>query len=86
MKTSAIVVDITHGLLNHETVLDMVARGNLFGYGFEAEPGEFLKYEGNVWAAPAYAWATKESHDNLMEGWVDNIVAAANNEFLKRIN
>lgn len=86
MKKSAMLVDITHGLFDHEIVLDMVAKGALFGYGFEAEPGEFSKYQGNVWAAPAYAWTTNESFNNLMEQWTDNMVKASKGEFPRNVN
>ena len=64
----------------------MVASGDLFGYGFEGEPHEFAKFEGNVWAAPAYAWTTDESMHNSVAFWVDNMVNAKNNQFPTRIN
>lgn len=86
MKKSAILVDIAHGLFNQETVLKMVSSGSLFGYGFEGKPQEFGKLEGNVWAAPAYAWTTGESMHNSVVLWVDNMVSAANNDFPYKIN
>jgi phosphoglycerate dehydrogenase-like enzyme len=86
MKKSAILVDIAHGLFNQEKILDMVAKGNLFGYGFEGKPHEFTKFEGNVWAAPAYAWTTFESMHNSVVLWVENMVDAAKNEFPTRVN
>jgi lactate dehydrogenase-like 2-hydroxyacid dehydrogenase len=86
MKKSAILVDIAHGLFNESLILEMVARGNLFGYGFEAEPNEFTKFEGNVWAAPAYAWATYESMHNSVVKLVDNIVEATAGKFPNRVN
>jgi phosphoglycerate dehydrogenase-like enzyme len=86
MKKSAMLVDIAHGLFNQEKILAMVAQGDLFGYGFEGEPGEFTKYEGNVWAAPAYAWTTYESMYNSVVLWTDNMVSATKNEFPTRVN
>jgi phosphoglycerate dehydrogenase-like enzyme len=86
MKQSAILVDIAHGLFNQELVLDMVANGKIFGYGFEGKPAEFSKFEGNVWAAPSYAWTTFESMHNSVVLWVDNMVSATKNEFPNRIN
>lgn len=50
------LVSVVHGLFDENVVLGMVARGRLFGFGFEAEPNDFMNYIGNVWAAPAYAW------------------------------
>ncbi len=86
MKKSAILVDIAHGLFNQEKILAMVAKGDLFGYGFEGKPSEFTKFEGNVWAAPAYAWTTYESMHNSVVLWTDNMVSATKNEFPTKVN
>lgn len=86
MKRSAILVSIVHGLFNESLVLDMVRRGDLFGYGFEAKPSTFGEYSGNVWAAPAYAWVTDGSMRNSMSAWVENMVLAAKGEFPNRVN
>jgi glyoxylate reductase len=86
IKKEAIVVDIVHAMFNHQMLLDMVAAGDLYGYGFEGEPKDFTKFEGNVWAAPAYAWATYESMYNSVVKLVDNIVSASKGEFPTRVN
>lgn len=85
LKPTAMVVDIAHGF-KKELILDMVASGKLWGYGFEAEPNNFGKYKGNVWAAPAYAWATDMSMHNCMKKWVDNMIDAANGKFPNKVN
>lgn len=86
VKPSAILIDMAHGLVSHELALQMVAEGELFGYGFEGEPGEFAKFEGNVWGAPAYGWATYESMHNSTVLWVENMINATKNEFPNRVN
>jgi lactate dehydrogenase-like 2-hydroxyacid dehydrogenase len=86
MKPSTLLVDIAHGLFDQELVLEMVKSGKLFGYGFEAEPESFTKYEGNVWAAPAYGWVTYESMYNSEEKLIDNIVSATRGDFPNRVN
>lgn len=86
IKKEAIVVDIVHAMFNHQLLLDMVAKGDLYGYGFEGEPKDFAKFEGNVWAAPAYAWATYESMYNSVTKLVHNIVSASKNEFPTKVN
>ncbi|MDO8265814.1 MAG: NAD(P)-dependent oxidoreductase [Candidatus Saccharibacteria bacterium] len=86
LKGQAILVSIVHGLFDENFILEQVKSGQLFGFGFEAEPKSFRKYEGNVWAAPAYAWTTKESMNNSMEKWVENMVNAARGSFLNRVN
>lgn len=86
IKKEAMIVDIVHAMFNHQLLLDMVAASDLYGYGFEGEPKDFAKFEGNVWAAPAYAWATYESMYNSVVKLVDNIVSASKGEFPTRVN
>lgn len=86
MKPTAIFISIVHELFNQGLVLDMVKQGKLFGFGFEAEPQTFNKYEGNVWAAPAYAWVTDGSMHNSMVLWVENMVNAAQGKYPNKVN
>jgi len=85
LKPSAIVIDIIE-LENKDKVIELVKDGKIFGYGFEAKPNSFDKYEGNIWAAPAYAWVTDGSMNNAMAKWVENMVDAANGSFPNKIN
>lgn len=85
LKPSVIIVDIVE-LENKDKIIELVKNGKIFGYGFEAKPGSFDQYEGNVWAAPAYGWVTDGSMNNVMTKWVENIVSAAKGEFPNRIN
>jgi len=86
MKSSAIIVTIQHDLFNQELVLDMVKSGKLFGFGFEAKPGSFDNYEGNVWAGAEYGWVTDGSMHNCMVAWTDNMVNAAAGKFPNKVN
>jgi len=86
IRKKAMVVDIVHAMFNHQLLLDMVATGDLYGYGFEGEPTDFAKFEGNVWAAPAYAWATYESMYNCVVKLVGNVVDASKGDFPNRVN
>jgi glycerate dehydrogenase len=86
IKPSALFVSVVHDLFDEQVVLDMVKNGNLFGFGFEAEPSLFTKYEGNVWAAPAYAWTTDGSMNNSMVKWVENMVNASQSNFPNKVN
>lgn len=86
IKPSAIVVDIIDLDSVKQLLLDMVAEGRLFGYGFEAKPASFGEYQGNVWAAPAYAWATYESMYDSLEKLVENIMTASKGKFPNRVN
>lgn len=85
MKGSALLVSIVHGIFDEALVIDMVKRGALFGFGFEAKAASFAAYEGNVWAAPAYAWATDGAMNNSMAAWVQNMVEAAAGRFPNRV-
>lgn len=86
MKPSAMFISVVHEMFNEQTILDMVKDGKLFGFAFEGKPGEFGKYEGNVWAAPAYAWCTDGSMHNSMTKWVENMVNAVHNHFPNKVN
>lgn len=85
LKPSTIIIDIVE-LKNSERIIELVKEGKIFGYGFEAKPSSFDKYEGNVWAAPAYAWVTDGSMNNVMTKWVENMVDAANGKFSNKVN
>lgn len=86
VKPGAIISDITHGLINQDIALEMINNNQLFGYGFESKTEQYTSYDGNVWSAPAYAWATYESMYNSESKLVENIVAASKGDFPNRIN
>ena len=86
VKPTALLVSLVHGLFDEELVLEMVKDRLLFGFGFEAKPASFTQYEGNVWAAPAYAWATDGSMNNSMTKWVENMIDASRGRFPTRVN
>lgn len=86
MKPTAMLVTIVHGLFDKQVALDMVKDEKLFGFGFEAKAGEFKSYEGNVWAAPEYAWTTDGSMNNSMIKWVENMVNASQDNFPNKVN
>jgi len=86
IKSSAMVIDIVNELFEHEPLIERVKAGTLYGLGFEAQPGVFNEYEGNVWAAPAYGWVTDNSMYGTEEKWVENMVCATRGEFPNRVN
>lgn len=86
MKPTALLVSVVHGLFEEQLVLEMVKNRRLFGFGFEAKPGSFAAYDGNVWAAPAYAWVTDGSMNNAMTKWVDNMIDASHGRFPTRVS
>lgn len=85
-KPSTMIIDIIELDDKRDTILDMVKNGKLFGYGFEAKPSSFNDYQGNVWAAPAYAWATDGSMNNAMKKWIENMINATRGDFTNRVN
>ena len=86
MKRTAIVVDMVDELADHKLLAEKVLGGELYGFGFEAKPGTFNDYEGNVWAAPAYGWVTDNSMYGTIEKWVENMVNATKGEFPNKVN
>lgn len=80
MKRSAIIVGIgrVKALLPENYIIEKVSKGELAGYAFEGDDTkELSSYKGNVWALPPMAWYTQESLQNLLQIWVDNMVAVA---------
>lgn len=86
MKPSSLMVSIVHKSYNHDLVIERVKSGHLYGYGFEADPSSFEKYDGNIWAAPAYAWCTKGSMEKSMDLFVDAIINAVSQKYPTRVN
>lgn len=86
LKPSCIFIAIEHHLFDTKVVLEMVKDSKLFGFGFETEPASFDKYDGNVWAAPAYAWATDQTMANAMDKWIDNMIQTVSGKFPNKVN
>lgn len=86
MKPSTMFISVVHELFDEQVILGMVKDRKLFGFGYEASPGTFSTHEGNVWAAPAYAWVTDGSMANSMVKWVENMVDAANGKFPNKVH
>ncbi len=86
MKPSAMLVSIEHHLFDYKYAIELAETKKIFGFAFEDQPGSFNNYKGNVWAAPAYAWATKETMQNAMTKWIENMVYAVSGEFPNRVN
>ena len=86
MPATAMLLTVGDELVDDHVVLEMVRDGRLYGFGFEGKPGTFASYEGNVWAAPAYAWATDGSMHNSMVKWIANMIDASEGRFPNRIN
>lgn len=77
MKSTAIIVGINRvkALLPEDYIIEKVGKGKLAGYAFEGDNAKQLTtYKGNIWALPPMTWYTKESLQNLLQIWVNNIV------------
>lgn len=86
IKPGAIFISVVHQYNAHPLLLDMVKNNRLFGYGFEADPAAFNTFDGNVWAAPKYAWCTDGSMRKAMDLFVKAIANAACGHFPTRVN
>jgi len=87
IKQSVIISTIMHKSSFHDLLISNVASNKLAGYGFEDDKSSnFTNYKGNIWAAPAYAWCTKESLAKSMDLFVEAIVGAANNKYPNKVN
>ena len=86
VKSSTLLVDITHPIYNTDLVLQLAADGKIGGYAFEDEKNAFGHYAGNVWNGPALGWCTDESMSKNARQWVESIVAATKSELPTRVN
>jgi len=86
MKNSAVFVSMIHHVYNHDLLVDMISKGELFGYAFEEGAESFDKYKGNILATPSLAWATDGSMKRNAEQWIECIVKAVKGEFGNRVN
>jgi lactate dehydrogenase-like 2-hydroxyacid dehydrogenase len=80
VKESAYLVGLNRikKLWNEDKIIAMVQKGKLAGYAFEGDNAKPLPdYEGNILALPPMVWYTKDSLDNLLDVWVNNIVSFA---------
>ena len=85
-KKSTMFISVVHKIYNHDLIVEMVQKGDLYGYGYEEDNGSPLSLEGNIYCLPALAWATKESMEANAQMWADSISSAGRGEYLNRIN
>lgn len=74
IKNMAIVVSVVSDLVDNAYLADRVHDGQLFGFGFGADPNVFNDYSGNVWAIPDYAWATRNNMRQSYDQFTDIIL------------
>jgi phosphoglycerate dehydrogenase-like enzyme len=86
MKKSAMFVSDIHNVYNHDLILQMVADGNLYGYGFEDKKVNMSDFKGNVWAGPSLAWCTEDSMRKNGQQWMETIINASIGDYTNRIN
>lgn len=79
LQPHSIVVGINRvkDLFDEKYIISRVEEGKLGGYSFEGDNVKDIKSTANVWGVPSIAWYTKDSLDNLLDGWVRNVAKAA---------
>ncbi len=81
MKKTALFVGlnrIVKELLDEEYLFKKVEKGEIGGYAFESDfAKDVTHYKGNIWSVPAIAWYTDDSVANLLDIWVNNMIAVA---------
>lgn len=85
MKRSAIFVSVVHHVYNHDLLLDMAGKGEIYGYAYEGKP-EMNKYRGNVWAGPELAWCTEDSLRKNAQRWFEAIINASRGKYPTKVN
>lgn len=84
-KTANIICAVPQPLLfDKETVLNLVAKNKMNGFGFESggDTKKLMKEaRGNTLITPELAWYTKETLIKNAEKWSRNIISAARNKY-----
>lgn len=86
MKKSAMFISDIHNVYNHNLILEMVADGKLYGYGFEDSKAKIEDFRGNVWAGPELAWCTQDSMRKNAEQWLKGILEAVKGNYGNQVN
>jgi glycerate dehydrogenase len=74
-------------LWNEKKIIKMVQQKKIAGYAFEGDNAKPLPdYDGNIFALPPMVWYTKESMDNLLDTWVNNIISYAKGKPINVVN
>ncbi len=86
MKSTAMMVSITHKIYNHDLVVELAANQKIYGYAFEEDNGDPRKYKGNTLSFPSLGWATDNSKSLNAKLWTESIINAAKNSFPTQVN
>lgn len=86
MKKNAIFISGTGPYIhNHDLLLDMVRKGQIYGYGLEMPNKTILDFEGNVMVTSEYAWFTKEAKQKRKDIMIDGIESVVRNNVKNRL-
>lgn len=87
MKPSAAVIATVNGeLVDMESLLKKVAKGELFGCAIESKETNIPDYLGNVFVTYGNSWYTKETVEQKMKLWIANIIEEINGKPLNLVN
>lgn len=88
MKKGVIMVNTAdRDVVDEQAMAEAIRSGRIMGYAYEAEDllrSPLAKVE-NAVGLKGFGWYTKEAMENLMQIWVDNIIALACNKPLNTI-
>lgn len=83
MKDSVIIVNTAdRAIIDEQAMAKAIKSGKVYGYAFEAKDLDkppLAKLE-NAIGIKGFGWYTKEAINNLMQIWIDNIKAIAQNK------
>jgi len=87
MKPTASLILITpNDIVDIDYLITKVANHKLFGCAFQEDEKPLSEFKGNVFTTPRNNWYTKETVDEKMKIWIDNIIGAIKNKPIHLVN
>jgi lactate dehydrogenase-like 2-hydroxyacid dehydrogenase len=86
MRSSTIVVRVSHSITAHIRLIEMVQSGEIAGYGFEEDNAVLGSIPGNVFGISKIGWATVECMQKNGVVWLQSIKQAHEGVYPNRLN
>jgi lactate dehydrogenase-like 2-hydroxyacid dehydrogenase len=86
MKSSAILVRVSHQITAHLKLIEMVQSGSIAGYGFEEDNAVLGSIPGNIFGISKIGWSTEEAMQINALRWLEAVNQARIGNFPTRVN
>jgi lactate dehydrogenase-like 2-hydroxyacid dehydrogenase len=84
--SSSIIASVNAGIVDMDYLLQKVKDKKIYGCALEDDRNIITEYEGNVFVMPHNNWYTKETIDEKMRIWVENIISVIKGKPINVVN